>query len=83
MAVKDFYEWCKENNLDLSFESTHKEPVRGMKKFPNKNKFNSSRDQCDDLSADHKGHVAMNGTVEPYNVDSEDKDGKDVAPVAS
>lgn len=82
MAVKDFYEWCKENNLDLSLESTHKEPVRGMKKAPNKDKFNGPRDQRDDLSADYKGHVAMNGTVEPYKVVAKGKGGKAVAPVA-
>ena len=82
MAVKDFYEWCKENNLTNVLEGNHKDPVRSSKKAPYKEKIAGPRDQRDDLSSDYKGHIAMNGTVEPYKVVAKGKGGKAVAPVA-
>lgn len=82
MAVKDFYEWCQENNINLNVESTTKAPTRGMKKAKGSDMIDGPRNGKDDLSADYKGHVAMNGTVEPYKVVAKGKGGKAVAPVA-
>jgi hypothetical protein len=84
MAVKDFYEWCQENNINLTAESCHgpKSPTRGMKKAKGSDMIDGPRNGKDDLSGDYKGHVAMNGTVEPYKVVAKGKGGKAVAPVA-
>lgn len=78
--LPNFIEWCQQNGLRL--EATHKEPIRKGKKVADPNKYSGKvHKTTSDLSNDYKGHYAMNGTVDPYEV-KPGKSGKPVGNVA-
>lgn len=77
----NFIEWCKDKGLTL--EACHKEPVKAGKKVADPNKYSGKvRKTVDDLSGDYKGHMAHNGTVDPYMEKGAKGSGKPIAGVA-
>jgi hypothetical protein len=71
LLMKNFIEWCQEKGLTL--EACHKEPIRAAKKIKgtkgDTGKYSGKvRKYYDDLSGDYKGNMAMNGTSEPFDV---------------
>ena len=78
MAFPKFSEWVLQKEDCGEPEKPH-----GMKKISHTEKKSpGSRDTRSDLSKDYKGHIAHNGTVEPFEV-KKGKSGKPVADVAN
>lgn len=79
MKFPNFHDWLESRSGD----SKPERPL-GMDKIGHKEeKSSGTRDGQSDLSADYKGHIKHNGTVEPYKVLKKAKGSKPVAPVAS
>lgn len=77
----NFIEWCKEKGLTI--EANHTEPVRKGKKVADPNKYSGKvRKTINDLGSDYKGHMAQNGTVDPYTNKGAKGSGKPIADVA-
>ena len=73
--IMKFSKWVELRECDGRPTAPH-----GMKKCAcDEKKSKGTRDLTKDLSADYKGHVAQNGTVEPFKVLG--NKGKSVAPV--
>ncbi|MCK9458581.1 MAG: hypothetical protein M0R80_02995 [Proteobacteria bacterium] len=73
--IMKFGKWVELRECDGRPTAPH-----GMKKCAcDEKKSKGTRDLTKDLSADYKGHVAQNGTVEPFKVLG--NKGKSVAPV--
>ena len=87
--IKNFVEWCKDKGLvetsadgTVHFKEALKPPVKGTMKDPMKSgkkasgykdKVDGGRDGKDDLE-DYEGHMADNGTVDPFKLKKGVKD---------
>jgi len=87
-VMKDFAEWCEENNLVVIHEDgtvawREKGPNKKGKLIPYKDARSSVvRDIRADLSADYKDYASSFGTVWPFKVLPAPGQGKPVADVA-
>ena len=64
--MKNFIEWCKENKLNL--ESCCKSPVHSGKKVTDKEEYSGKVRKFKDDLEDYPGHMADNGTVDPFKI---------------
>jgi hypothetical protein len=72
----NFIEWCNSNKLEIPvFEAkavasgkAAKAPTKGAEKSKYKDKVSGNNHEFKDELDDYKGHIANNGTVEPFEI---------------